>query len=350
MNITRFIFRLFQCCVLICAIESIDRAIANEITLDIPKGLIEPDIPDTNTLTQEKLDLGKKLFFDTRLSSTSRMSCATCHNPEHGFSEKRSISFNANGLRLERNAPSVLNAGYLATVTWDGRFRTLEDQIQTPFSKSGDMDIEIDEAITIIQSQSDYNGLFEATFGRAVDKIGIAQALACYQRSLISANSPFDEFLFKGDISALSQSAMRGYELFIGKASCITCHDIFHPTVNSLGGALALFTDHRFHNLGVGYKNGKMSDTGRYWTTRAKEDWGAFKTPILRNVALTSPYMHDGSLPTLRKVVEFYNDGGIPNPNIAPGIRPLFLTDQEITDIVSFLESLTDNNLLKQSR
>lgn len=317
---------------------------SDELIIKIPVGLIEPDIPIDNPITKEKVSLGKKIFFDKRLSSSSRTSCATCHNPNNGFAENKPKSFTDNGNRLERNAPSVLNSGYLATVNWDGRFSSLEDQISQPFSLEGDMGIEIGRAIEIIESSEDYDGLFESVFGRPVDRNAMADSLASFQRSLISANSRFDDYLFSGDEDALTLSEKKGYELFIGKASCIACHDIFHPSVNSLGGGIALFSDHRFHNLGVGYKNGRMSDMGRYWVTRRKDDWGAFKTPILRNVALTSPYMHDGSLPTLRSVIEFYNDGGIPNPNIAPGLRPLFLADSEIDDLVAFLRSLTDKN------
>ncbi|TQV88700.1 cytochrome-c peroxidase [Aliikangiella coralliicola] len=322
---------------------------SNEYLIEIPVGLIEPDIPLNNKLSKLKIELGKKIFFDKRLSSSSKFSCATCHDPTHGFAEKRSISINSKGELLERNSPSVLNTGYQATLSWDGRFKSLEEQALNPFTKNGDMGIEIEDAINKIDSFHDYDGLFETAFGKKVDTLGLAQSLASFQRSLISANSRFDDYLFNGNKKALTKSELDGYEIFIGKGSCIACHDIFHPSVNSLGGGIALFTDHRFHNLGVGYKNGKMTDTGRYWVTRKKEDWGAFKTPILRNVALTPPYMHDGSLESLFDVVEFYNKGGNPNPNIAPGIRPLLLNEIEINSLVSFLRALTDENLINSS-
>jgi cytochrome c peroxidase len=340
MKLKRYFFSVY-----LIAVLNSNTVFGGEVLNRIPIGLIEPDIPFNNLLTKKKVELGEKLFFDARLSSTGLMSCATCHDPKHGFAENRAISFDAAGDKLERNAPSILNSGYLATVNWDGRFKTLEDQIMQPFSKKGDLRIEIEEALQIIESSNDYKGLFENAFGRPVDKNSVGDALASFQRSLISANSRFDDYLFKNDSCALSDNEKKGYELFIGKASCIACHDIFHPTVNSLGGAVALFSDHRFHNIGVGYKNGKMTDMGRYWTTRRKEDWGSFKTPMLRNVALTSPYMHDGSLPTLTSVIEFYNKGGNPNPNLAPGIRPLLLNEEEISNLVAFLESLTDRSL-----
>lgn len=314
-------------------------------SVQIPLGLIEPDIPSDRPLTVAKVTLGAKLFSDPRLSVTGKMSCATCHDPVRGFAERRSVSFSATGHKLRRNAPSVLNAGYLTTINWDGKFKSLEDQIVEPFSKNGDMGLEISDALDIIDNSDEYHDLFRSAFGRAPDKKALAEALAAFQRSLVSGDSRFDDFLFKGNVSAISGSERRGYEIFVGRASCINCHDIFHPSVNSLGGGVALFTDFRFHNLGVGYKNGKMTDAGRYYVTRQPQDWGAFKTPILRNVALTAPYMHDGSLETLKDVVEFYNNGGIPNPNLATGVRPLLLSTKDIEDVVNFLGSLTEKRL-----
>ncbi|MFD2640808.1 cytochrome-c peroxidase [Pseudomonas japonica] len=318
----------------------------DQFILKIPSGLIEPDIPNNNPLTERKISLGKKLFFDRRLSHDSVLSCSTCHDPTLGFAENRTVSFSAHGKNLERNAPSVFNTGYLPSLGWDGRFSSLEIQVSQPFSQDNDMGITIDEAISKIESLPDYQGLFEDAFGRSIDSKAIAEALASYQRSLVSGDSRFDDYLFKGNREAITKQEQRGYEIFIGKASCINCHDIFHPSVNSLGGGFAVFSDFRFHNLGVGYENGKMKDTGRYWVTRKMEDWGAFKTPMLRNIELTPPYMHDGSLSTLQDVVEFYNKGGIKNPNLAPGIRPLYLSDDEVQAIVMFLKSLTDKNLL----
>lgn len=308
----------------------------------IPLGLIEPDIPLDRPLTQEKVSLGSKLFSDPRLSVTGKMSCATCHDPGRGFAERRSVSFTAKGEKLRRNAPSILNAGYLTTVGWDGKWTNLEQQIAEPFSKSGDMGLDIGEVLDVIDRLPDYQEPFRRAFGRKPDRAAMAEALAAFQRSMVSGDSRFDDYLFKGDAKALTASEKRGYEIFIGRASCINCHDIFHPSVNNLGGGVALFTDFRFHNLGVGYKNGKMSDPGRYLITRRAGDWGTFKTPMLRNVALTSPYMHDGSLETLREVVEFYNRGGISNPNIAPGIKPLLMSEQDVKDVTNFLGSLTD--------
>jgi cytochrome c peroxidase len=315
------------------------------VTLKIPLGLIEPDIPIGSELSAKKIALGKKIFFDTRLSLKSNTSCSTCHSPSFGFAERRTVSFSTTGKNLTRNAPSVINAGYLPSLGWDGRFHSLEQQVTQPFSTENDMGITIEDAIKIIENASDYDGLFDTAFGRPIDADAVASSLAAYQRSLVFGNSRFDRFLFGGVDNAISNEERQGYEIFIGKASCINCHDIFHPTVNSLGGGVAVFSDFRFHNLGVGYENGKMKDVGRYWVTRKLEDWGSFKTPMLRNVELTAPYMHDGSLLSLQEVVEFYNKGGVKNPNLAPGIVPLYLSDEEIKAVVSFLKSLTSQEI-----
>lgn len=343
--------RLSVACLLLATLASLATTPdATTLQIEIPLGLIEPDIPLKSPLTVEKVALGGKLFNDPRLSISGKVSCATCHDPRYGFAEPKSISFTAKGTKTLRNTPTILNSGYLTTLNWDGKWKNLEQQIVEPFSANGDMGIDIGDVLDTIDKLPDYSQLFERAFGQNANRATLAGALAAFQRSLVSGNSRFDEFLFNGDSSALSSSEKRGYEIFIGRASCINCHDIFHPSVNNLGGKTALFTDFRFHNLGIGYSNGRMSDLGRYFVTRHADDWGAFKTPILRNVVLTAPYMHDGSLETLRDVVEFYNRGGIPNPNLAPGIRPLLLSDQEINDIVNFLGSLTDRRYEESRR
>lgn len=315
----------------------------------IPLGLIEPDIPSDNPLTVEKIELGKKLFFDTRLSLKGTTSCATCHNPNHGFAESRPVSVSANGDKQRRNAPTVLNAGYLPLVMWDGRFRTLEQQSIEPFTTWGDMSIDIGDVMELISADSDYLRMFRIVYdtGPTVDAMG--KAIAAYQRSLVSGDTRFDQFLYGERKDALTDLEKLGYEIFVGRASCINCHDIFHKSVNPLGGAIATFTDSRFHNLGVGYSNGVMKDTGRFEVTRDPLNWGAFKTPTLRNVALTPPYMHDGSLATLEDVVDFYNQGGIPNPNISPGLRTLHLTQMQKQGLVAFLRALTDPEIERQA-
>jgi cytochrome c peroxidase len=189
--------------------------------------------------------------------------------------------------------------------------------------------------------------MFEQAFGAPVSAKNLAWALASYERSLLTGNSRFDRYLYGDDRQALSEQERQGFEIFIGNGSCTTCHDIFHPEVNELGGAIATFTDQRYHNLGIGYADGRMTDLGRYERTRDRADWGSFRTPTLRNVALTAPYMHDGSLGTLEEVVNFYNRGGESNPNISPGLHPLFLTPAEKRALVAFLKTLTDPDIEK---
>jgi cytochrome c peroxidase len=316
----------------------------------VPLGLIEPDIPSDNPLTVGKIELGKKLFFDKRLSLKESMSCATCHSPTHGFAEARPVSVSANGDKQRRNAPTVLNAGYLPVLTWDGRFRLLEQQALEPFSPWGDMSIELGEVMERVAADPDYQRMFREVFGAPPSVDALGKSLAAYQRSLVSGGTRFDEYLYGEREDALTDLEKLGYELFVGRGSCINCHDIFHKAVNPLGGGIATFTDNRFHNLGVGYSKGVMKDTGRFETTRDPDDWGAFKTPTLRNVALTPPYMHDGSLATLEDVIDFYNKGGVPNPNIAPGLHVLHLTDMQKQALVAFLQALTDPELERQMK
>jgi cytochrome c peroxidase len=317
-------------------------AAAREYQLPLPTGLIEPDIPRSNPVTPEKIRLGEKLFFDQRLSGSGQMSCATCHNPNNAFAERRPVSISDNGNVQKRNAPSILNSGYLTTVMWDGQFRTLETQALDPFRTNGDLHIELGDVVERISGDAGYRAAFECAFSGPPTVRRVGEAIATYERSLLSGNTRFDDYLFNGHKDALNEQERFGYEVFLERGACVNCHDIFHQSVNPLGGSHALFTDGRFHNLGVGYSEGRMKDTGRFYWSGDKEEWGAFRTPSLRNVALTAPYMHDGSLSTLDEVVDFYDRGGNPNPNLSPTMRPLLLTHEEKQALVAFLEALTD--------
>lgn len=314
----------------------------------IPLGIIEPDLPAGTVLDPRIVELGRKLFFEKRLSKTDSVSCASCHIPDKAFASDSAAMNDAMGNLQRRNAQSVLNSGLLSIYDWDGKASTLEAQLDSVFTPWGDMGLDIAEAIARTENIPDYRLEFKAAFGdEVITSNRFRFALASYQRSLLSGDSRFDDFLFGGNLEALTVEERNGWELFIGKASCISCHDVFHPSVNSLGGGIAIFTDQRFHNLGIGYELGVMRDVGRFEVTRKREDWGAFRTPGLRNVALTSPYMHDGSLRSLDEVVELYNRGGNQNPNLSPGIRPLHLTSKEIRELVAFLHTLTDQNLFR---
>jgi cytochrome c peroxidase len=311
----------------------------------IPLGLTSLTVPKDNPLTEARVLLGKKLFFDNRLSLHHSRSCATCHLPDHGFAENLNLSISADGRTQRRNAPSVLNVGYLTTFMWDGRFDSLEAQALEPFTSWGDMGIELDEALNRLKAEPEYVKMFQKAFSSAPTDRRLAQALACYLRSLVSGGTRFDQFLSAGREDALSNSEKDGYALFTGRARCAQCHNLALKSGDPLPRVAAIFTDQKFHNLGVGYNRGRMRDVGRYGVTGDPSDWGAFKTPSLRNVALTAPYMHDGSLAALEDVVEFYDQGGKPNPNLSPTIKPLNLTAGQKAALVAFLNALTDPEL-----
>lgn len=332
--------------------------------LYLPKGVLEPDIPQNNPLTAEKVALGKKLYFDKRLSADGTVSCASCHDPLHGFADGKSVATGIRGQAGARNSPTVLYAGFSEVQFWDGRAPTLEEQAKQPLINPVEMGQPSHDAVVkAVASIGEYPPLFQQAFGSpeiTIDRI--AQAIASFERTLAPFSSPFDRFL-AGDKTALSDSAKRGFQLFQGKARCVTCHEF--------NTSFPYFTDNKFHNIGVAMKGNfeqlareaqaiqarrdKEAESslahkpgvealGRWIVTREPKDIGAFKTPGLRNVALTAPYMHDGSLKTLEEVMDFYNRGGEPNPNLDGGMRPLNLTKEEIADIIEFMRSLTDDS------
>jgi cytochrome c peroxidase len=307
---------------------------AEEVTLPVPAGVLPPVIPDDNPVTSEKVALGLELYFDPRLSKDDTVSCATCHSPLHAFAEPRPVSIGVGGAAGARNAPTVLNAAFLQEQFWDGRAPTLEEQAKGPLVNPVEMAMPDPAAIERkIQAVPEYAPLFTAAFGDervTIDRI--VQAIASFERTLITLEAPIDRFL-AGDANAIPAEAKRGWDLFNGKARCNTCHG--HV------GAFPLFTDEQYHNLGVG------DDAGRFAITKEAKDTGAFKTPHLRNVAETAPYMHDGSEATLAAVIEFYDRGGNPNPHLDGGMRPLGLTAQEKADLVALLETFTSDDLAR---
>lgn len=329
--------------------------------LTLPPGVLEPIIPEDNPLTKGKIDLGKILFFDKRLSADDTISCATCHDQEKGFADGRVIAVGIKERKGTRNSPTVLNAAFFDTQFWDGRVITLEEQAKQPIINPNEMGMPSHDALVEkISNISEYKTAFQAIFGTGKITIDhIARAIASFERTLISFNAPFDRFI-AGEKDAISASAQRGWKLFQGKARCVTCHEF--------NRSYPFFTNNKFHNVGVAMKGKDFeflarkaassgadpsalvqeeasAELGRYLVTKEPKDIGAFKTSGLRNIALTAPFMHDGSESTLESVVEFYNKGGVPNPNLDGGIRPLNLSEDEKKDLVEFMKSLTSDDL-----
>jgi cytochrome c peroxidase len=347
---------------------------ASSVALAEPLGLPPVPVPADNPQTPAKIALGERLFDDVRFSATGTVACATCHVAASAFTDNRGgpVSEGISGLKGTRNAPTVVNAAYMATEFWDGRSPTLEDQSLHPFVNPVEMGLPNHEPIlAVIRADRDYTRAFRSVFDVRPEDITmneVTKAIAAFERTKISGDSPFDRWRFAGQEDAISDAAKRGFEVFIAQGRCVSCHVIEQDQ--------ALFTDNRFHDIGVGItriearvpelasaflvaksrgvnvdfavlSDPDTSDLGRFAVTDDLSMIGAFKTPTLRNVAVTAPYMHDGSLATLREVVEHYNNGGVTPADakvtdfLSGGIRPLDLTDQQIDDLVAFLESLT---------
>lgn len=311
-----------------------------------PLGVTKPPFPEGSQPTVEKIALGRELFFDERLSKSGAMSCASGHDPDHAFAEPDAVSHGIGKDARRRNTPSLLNSAFERSLGWDSRFATLEDQLNGVFSVFGDLGIGMAEAIAIVRKDRKYVRFFIRAFGRKPDVAGFAEAIAAFERSLLSGNSRLDRFLFGGDSAALSESERRGLEVFNARG-CAGCHKLFERgSLRFDGSAVSFLTDRARHNLGVGYKNGMMSDAGGYEVTGKPTDFGRFKTPSLRNVALTAPYMHDGSFATLEEVIEFYDRGGIPNPNLDSVMEPGHFSMQDKADLVALLRAMTSEPIL----
>lgn len=321
--------------------------------IQVPKGLppLTPNavVPAANPMTVAKIELGKQLYFDPRVSLNGTVSCATCHNPEKGWTDNLPTTIGIGGASNGRNSPTVLNTVYSKVMFWDGRAPSLEAQAQGPVQAATEMgDQTHQQIVEKLRKIPGYREQFMKVFGTDVNMDGFAKAVAAFERTALSGNSKYDKYA-SGDMQALSESAKRGMMLFglrldfedeyqpegvvLKKANCSSCH----IGVN--------FSDDQFHNIGVGAdKNGKLADLGR-WNAEAvgaknPASIGAFKTPILRDITRTGPYMHDGSETTLEQVVEYYNRGGNANPYLSKDMKPLNLTDQEKKDLVEFMKSL----------
>ncbi len=292
----------------------------------------------TRTSGPELVALGRALFFDTRLSANGAISCASCHRPEHGFAEPFPLSHGVGVRSRRRNTPSLINVAAERFLDWDGRAMSLEAQLAGVFSEDGDMGWEIQSAVNAASRDTAYARVCRKLFGTPASPEAVSAALLAFVRTISSNQSGFVRYLFGGDSTAMSAEALRGWVLFqSAKAGCAGCHTPLSPDDGQ-----PKFTDQRFHNLGVGYSDGRMVDVGRQAVSGDAGDYGRFKTPSLRNVALTPPFMHDGSLPSLKHVVEFYASGGIPNPKLDGVMFKRPLSERDKADLVEFLKSLTD--------
>ncbi len=285
-------------------------------------------IPDSNPLTIEKVMLGRRMFFDRALSADRSVACASCHRPQLAFSDTVAFSTGVYSRTAARNTPSILNRAYGRAFFSDGRAASLEETVLQPIKNPLEMDLRLPELITRLAGDHSYQDKFGEAFEDGITEQNIARALASYVRTLRTGNAPIDRFM-NGERDALSAGAEAGLRLFVGKANCIVCHNA--PN----------FADERFHNTGVAWRGGMFVDSGRAAVSMRPDELGAFKTPSLRNVALTAPYMHDGTLETLEKVVDFYARGGTANPRLDPEIKPLNLTNEEKRQLVEFLKALT---------
>jgi cytochrome c peroxidase len=281
--------------------------------------------PADNKLTPERAALGKMLFFDQRLSGSRLISCASCHKPTRGWSDGLPKAVGDHGKVLGRSTPSIVNAAYNDVQMWDGRFHGLEQQALGPMEAPSEMNGSMEQIIATLNALPGYTSAFAKAYpGEGITGGTVAKALASFERTVISRGSSFDRWIV-GDGAAMGPSAERGFDLFVGKANCVACHQA--PN----------FTDQGFHNIGL---KGNQ-DEGRYAQMPIKVLKGAFKTPTLRDVALTAPYMHNGMYQTLTEVIDHYNRGGDDKENLDPNIKPLGLTLQERQDLVAFMESLT---------
>jgi cytochrome c peroxidase len=358
------------------------------LPIGISRTLWRQRIPANNPMTPAKVSLGQALYFDKRLSADGTVSCATCHDPANAFTDHSSVAIGVSSKVGTRNAPTILNAMFSERLFWDGRVGSLEEQAKQPITNPFEMGMGGNDAVVArVTAIPEYRQRFQSVFrSERITIDTIVKAIAAYERTQLSANSPFDRFI-SGDANAITKAQRRGWELFKGKAKCIECH--------SFSGASPFFTDFKFHNTGIAANdmnfeqlsglarqiadNERISsrskpinltnnlpasvrqtapslahtqgftELGRYLVTKQPKDIGAFKTPTLRDIELTTPYMHNGSEKTLIDVVRFYNRGGNANANLDERLRPLNLNEEEMNELVEFMRALTSDDVLRQS-
>jgi cytochrome c peroxidase len=302
--------------------------LAAEKAPKVPLGLPPLMWPRQNPYSADKVELGRYLYFDRRLSADETISCASCHDPQKAFTDGAAVSTGIRAQKGNRSAPTIINRAYSLAQFWDGRATSLEDQAKGPMANPGEMGNTHEAIVGRLKGIAGYRTLFAKAYGTeeiTIDRA--AMAIASFERTVLSGNAPYDRYK-NGDKKAMTPEQVRGMSVFTDKAKCDKCHEGSNFTLNA------------YSNLGVG-SDKPDPDLGRFTVTHDPRDWGVFKTPTLREVEHTAPYMHDGSLKTLDDVVEFYNKGGIKNKNLDPNIKPLNLTDQEKKEVVAFMKSLS---------
>jgi cytochrome c peroxidase len=338
---------------------------------DLDPVIVAAFTPEDNATTPERVELGRKLYFDKRLSDDGSVSCATCHDVTRGFTDQDPVSEGIGGQHGKRNAPTTLNVVLLQTLFWDGRSPTLDHQARQPILNPVEMGMaDPASAVKAISDDPEYQKMFRKAYGRDMNYEDLGRAIGAFERTLVFVDSPFRRFL-AGDKEAISADARAGFDLFNGKGRCMTCHSM-NPS-NPLG------TDNRFHNVGVSARHQDfeslarqaikllqedpsekmldqlavgtdLSELGRFMVTRNRSDVGSFRTPLILNVGITPPYMHDGSMKTLWDVIDHYNKGGEPNPFLDGGIEALALEEKEIDQLVAFLFTLTDDRFADENQ
>lgn len=304
---------------------------SKDFVLIIPKGFPAPEIPADNKLTQARVELGKKLFFDTIMSRDTTVSCATCHIPEFAFTDRLPKSIGIRGQEVSRNSPTLTNVVYNEHFLLDGVNTSLESQVIAPIQEHTEFDFHVVLIAERLKRIPDYVDLCIEAYNSEPTPFAITHSIASFERTLISGNSPYDKYMFQEKENALNESELRGMDIFNNKLYCGECHSGFN------------FTNQSLTNNGL-YKS--YADSGRMRLTNLEEDRAVFKVPTLRNIAVTYPYMHDGSIATLNDVIEHYSDGGKEHKNKSDIIKPFELTAKEKEDLIAFLHSLTDSSFL----
>lgn len=332
--LVKLFFLLFAFCAVLnsCKKDPAILVVEDEI-MAIPMGFPLINFPAENSYTKERWQLGKQLFFDKQLSKNNFISCASCHKQNLAFSDDMALSIGDDNTIGTSNAPTLANVAYHPYYTRAGGVFTLEMQILVPIQEHNEFNTNMIDVVEKLNQNIMYQAMAQTAYNRELDAFVITRALATFERSLISGNSRFDDFLYKGNTNALNESEQRGFLLFTSnKTNCSSCHSGFN------------FTNYAFENNGL-YEN--YADSGRMRLTQLPQDRAKFKVPTLRNIALTAPYMHNGGFNTLTDVLEHYNTGGQNHTNKSILIKPLTLTTQEKQDLINFLHSLTDNKFIQ---